>query len=91
MGRCREVVRGPGRGVHPSRNQGVQVVYGHSLHPKAGPEMTWVATACHTEMTRQPATLRVAVSFADQFMLGCLPTEAFQADVVGKILTEVQE
>jgi hypothetical protein len=61
--------------------------------PKRGPlsEGTWVATACHTEMTRQLATLRVAVSFADQFMLGCLPTKAFQADVVGKILAEVQE
>jgi hypothetical protein len=49
------------------------------------------AAACHTEMAMQLAVLRAAVSSATQPVLGRLPTEAFQADVMGVMLAHFWE
>jgi hypothetical protein len=87
-GRCQEAVQGLGRGAHPSANQGVRVVPGHSLCPKVGAlsEGMWVAATCLSEMVEQLATLQAAVSSAAQSMLERPPNEAFLADVVGEML-----
>jgi hypothetical protein len=46
----------------------------------------WFAATCHTEMVIRLAALWAAVSLAVQSVLGLLPTEAFQTDVVGEVL-----
>jgi hypothetical protein len=65
----------------------------HSRHPAAGPlcEGMWFSTACHTEMAKQLAMLWPAMSSVAQSVLGCSPTETFQADVVGETLTKFLE
>jgi hypothetical protein len=74
-------VHSPGKGAHPSMDQGVQGVLNHSRH-----EEMWFASSYHTEMALRLGALWVAVSSTIQFMLGHSPTKAFQADIVREML-----
>jgi hypothetical protein len=49
------------------------------------------AANCHTKMAMWLAVLLMAVSLAAQSMLGCLPTKAFQGDIVGDMVARFQE
>jgi hypothetical protein len=68
-------------------------VLDHSRRPKEGPlhEGMCFAVACHTKMAMQLAALWVAMSLAAQSVLGRSSTEAFQVDVVGKMLAKFRE
>jgi hypothetical protein len=43
----------------------------------------------HTEMNRELATLRVAVSSVVESVLGCSPDETFQVEVLGELVAEL--
>jgi hypothetical protein len=43
----------------------------------------------HTEMTRELATLRAAVSSVVELVLGYSPDETFQVEVLGELVAEL--
>jgi hypothetical protein len=51
----------------------------------------WITALCHSDMAKQLAVHWAAVSFAAEFMLKCLLTEAFQVEVVEEQVAEFQK
>jgi hypothetical protein len=49
-----------------------------------------VATLCYTEMARELAALRTAVSSTAEFTLGHSPNDTFLVEVVDELIAELQ-
>jgi hypothetical protein len=47
-----------------------------------------IATLCHIEMAIDLAAIRTMVSSVVEFMIGHLPDETFQVEVVDKVVAE---
>jgi hypothetical protein len=50
-----------------------------------------LAALHHTEMAREIAILRAAVSSTAESVLGCSPSDTFHVEVVGELATEFQK
>jgi hypothetical protein len=48
----------------------------------------WIATLCHTEMVRELATLRSAVTSTMKFVLGRSPDKTFRVEVVDELVAK---
>jgi hypothetical protein len=78
-------VHRPGRGTYSFADQGSKLCLTIIGTPPKGPlhEGMQCAASCHTEMVMWLSMLWAAVSWAIQSMLGRMPTEAVQVDIVG--------
>jgi hypothetical protein len=50
-----------------------------------------LASLCHTEIVRELATLRAAVSSATEFELGRSPNKSFRVEVVDELIAKFQK
>jgi hypothetical protein len=50
-----------------------------------------LASLCHTEIARELATLRAAVSSATEFELGRSPNKSFRVEVVDELIAKFQK